>query len=253
MIADFLRFPLFSTLPVWVCFLFPGSNPGLADFPPSVGFSDSLQIETLLDQLLSDPTQQNQTLKALQKFDLVQFSNFNKNKVTNCLLNPEIVSKELVLFAGFLNIKESLIALSPKHRNDKPFLQHINLALVRTGDPEKTETLYRNLLKRSVNDDFVYELLPLLVYTKQIKIYDWLLTMIVSDEKNCHPADAETAGHINCAYRIMEALAPNIIDFPIATDKWGDLKINNYSKALTIVRDWIEINQGNYKINRQTY
>ena len=253
MMADFIRFPLFSTRPFWVCLLFLGSNPGLLHSIPSLDFPDSLRIEILLEQLLTHPAQQNSTLQSLQKFELHQFSNSNKNKIASYLFNDRIVSKKLVLFAGFLNMEKTLIALSPKHQQDKSFLQHINLALVRAGDSEKTMILHRNLQKISPNDDFVYEVLPLLRYTKQIIIYDWLLNMILSDEKNCHPADAETAGNINCAYRIIEALAPNIIDFPIEIDKWGDLKTDNYPKALAVARDWIRENQGDYKINNQTY
>lgn len=251
--ADFFRLPHLLLISIWTCFLFLVSNPVFSFSAPSVKTPDSLGIDASITQLITQPTKQNTTLKTLKKFAVKDFSEDHKNKISKSFANPDDVSKSLILFFGFLNIKNKLIALSAHYKRDKSYLQHINLALVRAGDPQKTEILYRNLLKLSINDDFVYEVLPLLIYTKQIKIYDWLLNVILSDDKNCHPADAEIPGNINCAYRIMEALAPNIIDFPIKTDKWGDLKTDNYSKTLKIVREWIEINQGNYKINTQTY
>ena len=95
--------------------------------------------------------------------------------------------------------------------------------------------------------------MPLLTYTKQSVIYNWLFDQIISNEKNCHPADAEIPGNIHCAYRIMEAVAPSIIDFPIQLDRWGDLAVESYSKALKTVREWIPTNRENYSLDLETY
>jgi len=240
--------------PLVLYLLFFAENP--ASTPPShhLPINDSLRIEILLDQLpLASPKEQSAILKSLRKFEFTDYSSSDKDQFTQFISNKKNVSSELVLLCGFLKMDQTLNTLAIKYKNDKHLLQQVNIALVRAGDPQKAETLRKNIEKLTVNDDLVYELLPLLVYTKNAKIYDWLLTNILSNEKNCHPADAEGAGNINCAYRIIEAITPNIIDFPLAVDRWGDLKVDSYPKALAMVQDWIKVNQNSYNINIQTY
>jgi len=237
----------------WVPNSLSGQSTDISFAPPYYN-TDSLSVSELLEQLtLNDPTHQINIIKSLRKFKFKNYSDTDKDKLSAFLFSHKNVSKDLILLSGFLRMNETLTDLAIKYKSDKSQLQHTNLALVRAGDQAKTATLHKNLLKITVNDDFVYEVLPLLVYTKHPDIYNWLLTVIMSDKKNCHPADAETAGHINCAYRIIEAIAPNIIDFPLELDKWGDLKVDTYSHALVIVREWIIQNQASYPINTQTY
>ena len=213
---------------------------------------DTLSIDQLLTQLSNaNQTQKGPILKRLEKFNSKQFSSAHKDKIRTLLIASP--SRNLILLAGFLELKPTLFTLAKKHKGKKNLLQPINIALVRAGHFPKANTLLKNLEKLTINDPFVYEVLPLLTYTKERIIYDWLLDQILLEEKNCHPADAEGSGNINCAYRIMEAVAPTIIDFPVQLDKWGDLNVDSYSKALTTVRDWIRTHKKDYTLDKHTY
>ncbi len=215
---------------------------------------DSITVDQLLAQLSdATPIQRIKILRDLQKFDLNDYSDSNKKQIGSYLDMDKAPSEALIFLCGFLQLESTLLVLLEKHKKNKPLLQKIKIALVRAGNLSKANTLRKNIEKLSINDPFVYEVLPLLAYTKERIIYDWLLDQILLDERNCHPADAEGAGNINCAFRIMEAVAPGIIDFPVGLDKWGDLDVDSYSKALTTVRDWITTHQKDYTIDKQTY
>lgn len=215
---------------------------------------DSISIDQLLGELSeATPIQRVKITNQLKSFSFHSFSSKHKEKLQGYLIFQKRPPQELILFSGFLKMETTLLVLAKKHPNNKPLLQKINMALVRSGNFSKTNTLWKNLEKLTVDDPFVYEILPLLAYTKERIIYDWLLNQIKLNQENCHPADAESAGNINCAYRIIEAIAPAINEFPIPLDKWGDLNINSYSKGLEIVRKWIEKNQKNYTLNKHRY
>lgn len=215
---------------------------------------DSITIELLLNQLPNvSINQKTKILKRLQKFKYANYSDVHKNQIATYLNNSQSPVQELILLGGFLQMETTMLTLAEKHQDNESLLPYINMALVRAGNLQKGKTLQKNIEKLTVNDPFVYEVLPLLAYTKQPIIYDWLLAQITSDEKNCHPTDAEISGKINCAYRIMEAVAPAINDFPIQLDRWGDLAVDSYSEALAIVRIWITTNKRDYTLNKQMY
>lgn len=135
----------------------------------------------------------------------------------------------------------------------KPFSQSINLALVRAGNPGKRENLLKNINDYPVNDDFVFTVIPLLTYTRQREIIDFLWQQVTTENMNCKPADAETKGRIDCAFRIVEFLAPIIEDFPIKFDEEGNLLTNDYTKALAEIRRWYAVHSQDYRIITKTF
>ena len=124
----------------------------------------------------------------------------------------------------------------------------MRLALARMGEPDMTDYCLARLKKVKVNDDVVYEFIPDLIYTRQKPIFDHLLTLIESDEKNCSSSNPDSDEKIICAYRIIEQIAPYIENFPAKVDVSGELQTNDYAKLLVEVRTWITQNRESYKI-----
>ncbi|MEM9824931.1 MAG: hypothetical protein AAF985_27860, partial [Bacteroidota bacterium] len=123
-----------------------------------------------------------------------------------------------------------------------------------------------------INDEFVFGILPKLVYARQKETTDYLFDIILQDQKTCgSPADHDhgdgnaghhhhnnaNAGHhhgkINCAYRVMEAIAPYVKGIPLRVGASGDLITTDYQQALTTTRQWITAHRDNYELNTEIY
>ena len=189
----------------------------------------------------------------LQSFPKSEFDSEARQNLTKLLLGNPPHQDKLIQLAGFLEIKGILMDKLGQEEITKKDKQSIKLALVRTGDEAKLKNLMKNVKKIPIGDEFVFEVLPILIYVRQKKVTDYLLEIIMSDEKKCTPADAETPGNINCAYRIIEAVAPVINDFPYEVDDFGDLITKDYSKVLSKTRKWIGKNKTSYTLNTDIY
>ena len=124
------------------------------------------------------------------------------------------------------------------------------VAMARLGDALSEQTVMDKANKLGSNDDTIYELYPDLVYIGSRTTVDFLVKELYSEENNCSSPDAESERPINCAYRIMEMLAPVIKDYPVAVGTSGDLVEKDYPKALATIRGWFNERSGNYTINR---
>ncbi len=120
-------------------------------------------------------------------------------------------------------------------------------AMARLGDAEAIATIRGKVKRLEINSDVVYGILPDLIYTYQKELYDLLVEELHSDARNCEPADPDQTRPINCAYRILEMIAPHVADFPIGVSASGDLNVRNYKKALQMAREWFT-NNPNYLI-----
>jgi hypothetical protein len=122
------------------------------------------------------------------------------------------------------------------------------VAMARMGDVLSEQNVMDKANKLGTNDDTIYELFPDLVYIGSRTTIDFLVKQLYSEENNCSSPDAESERPINCAYRIMEMLAPVIKDYPIAVSASGDLVEKDYPKALATIRSWFNAHNGNYTI-----
>jgi hypothetical protein len=114
------------------------------------------------------------------------------------------------------------------------------------------EYIISKLEKAPINDAFAYDIVPGLVYTRQPQIFEFLETQIQSDEADCSVANPDSNQKISCAYRIMEAMPHAIQDFPLPTDEFGELMVNDYEKALQDLRKWFNENEV-YSFNLEVY
>lgn len=160
-----------------------------------------------------------------------------------------------VKLAGFMQREDLLDELSEQLRERKDVRRAANLARVRCGNTTKRDNLLKNLREIRVNDEFVYTVVPLLVYTRDRAVLDYLWELTITENKNCHPADADTgsSGRIDCAYRIVEYLGSAIDDFPVAIDDDYNLLTSDYAGALAEIRRWYAANRADYTIDTDTY
>lgn len=223
------------------------------------------QMHTLLDQkqkainLLLDASEGNSSilvskaLTYLKKFEPSSFDKEARRKIESRIRNQGYQVGDFVMLAGYLQLEPVLQEMRYEFKKGSSSKQAVNLALTRCGNEEKITSLLEHINKISTDDGFVYEVAPLLVYTRQKEIMDYLLDQVLLNENNCTPADAETAGNINCAYRLLEMVAPVIEDFPLSVDATGDLAVADYRTALTDARNWIASNKNTYRLKTSIY
>jgi len=124
---------------------------------------------------------------------------------------------------------------------------NIYLALARTGDKYAADYLLYWVKRLPVANDFVYDILPGMLFTKQKVLYDYLLQLVLSDACKCTSGNPDSNRKINCAYYIIEELAYSIEDFPLALNEFEELAGELNAKSLETVRKWYAKNKS-YKI-----
>ncbi len=162
--------------------------------------------------------------------------------------------QELIKICGWLNITDLIYdfhqMINDKQKTSSQDRWAMRLAMARMGEPDMIEFCLQKAKNASVTDDVVYDLVPDLIYTRQRSMFNYLFQIIESNEKRCSSPNPDSDAKILCAYRVMEQIAPYIEEYPISVDASGDLKSDNYEKALMEVRSWIKQNREAYKIKR---
>jgi len=159
----------------------------------------------------------------------------------------------LFLVAGYLNKAQALYAVPEEFRKSTRDKNAYDLALIRIGDESRIQRLKRLLQTVTVDDDFIFKIAPQLIYTRRREVIDFMFNEILKDQLYCTPADTHTSGRINCAYRLLELVAPVVRDFPLQVGPSGDLTTKDYPAALKMARNWILANHENYAVITDTY
>ena len=164
---------------------------------------------------------------------------------------------KIVLLTGYLGITDLIYnyqqLLSEKGIYNKHVRMNMQFANARMGDTAAVGFILAHLKKLTITNNAVYDVFPLLAYTRQKVIFDFLLEEILNETKNCNSASPDKETPIICAFRVMEMVAPYIYDFPVKVDTSGELLTNNYNKTLTEVRSWITAHKADYKLNNDRY
>jgi len=165
--------------------------------------------------------------------------------------------KKIVKLAGYLDVEEGkkILKTRLRQRNYSTATEKwaIYTALARMGEESAIEYCLEIARKLPVNDDFVYEIAPDLIYTRQKPLINYLIELLHSNEKNCSTPNPEQETEIRCGYRIMEQLTPIVNNFPLKVDAAGEIETDDYRKALRKSRKWFKQNKDNYQIIRNTY
>ncbi len=181
-----------------------------------------------------------QLFSYLLQFPAESFEKDAKDKIDKLLNKRRIYHfKKLVMLAGIAGagqetMQKKLLKSDIKNK-DKWVL---SLALSRQGIDKYTNYCIKQVSTVPVNNKFVSYIVPDLIYTRQAKAIKYCVDIIYSNKKDCYSPNPDKPENILCAYRIMELLAPVIIDFPFKTDATGSLDTEDYENALKIVRTW---------------
>jgi hypothetical protein len=157
------------------------------------------------------------------------------------------------LLAGWLGRTDALYAVPQTYRHSLSNKNDYDMAMLRAGVPSYLARLQSLIPTLTVDDNFVYRLGPALLYTKRREVIDFFLAEILEDKRNCKVAEAHSEGRINCAYRLLEMIAPIIQDFPLKLRASGDLATDDYPSALEIAREWIRNHRNDYLIITETF
>jgi len=179
----------------------------------------------------------------LLTYKKLDFSAQNSNQIASLVTSSTPYLGNILKLAGHLelDVTDQLRSLVEDTQLSNQYRFQAQLALARTGDEQSINHITKRLNSIEINDRFVYSMVPQLVYTRQKPIIDFLVEVIQSDELNCYSANPNSDGKILCGYRVMEYLAPIIVDFPIPLDEFGEPDIKDFRIALEEVREWFDM------------
>ena len=211
-------------------------------------------IHQLLDIALEkDPKTMATIIDKLINFKKADFDDKALMMVDSVLYAKPTHLKDLVLLGGFLEREKVLNELAPQYKNNRKISRNIGFALSRCGNKRRILSLLASLENVPKDDAFVHQIAPMLIYVRQKETFDYLLEIIKSNEKNCQAGGDHGRRSVLCGYRVMEMVAPYIIDFPIPIDEYGDVNISNYQEDLTKVRAWMMVHFDDYELRRERY
>ncbi|MBL3658923.1 HEAT repeat domain-containing protein [Fulvivirga sediminis] len=192
-------------------------------------------------------------IEFLTEFDKDLFSAKDQQELLSVLSTIKYHKPELIKLIGYVNISEAENTLKSYAASSNRRLQWSGLlALSRMGDEASAQKIISILENLPVNDNLVYELVPDLVYTRNKAAFDYLFTIINSNENNCTSPDPDNEVAILCGYRVMEYLAPHLTAQPLPTED-GELAVDNYEQALQELRAWHANHQSDYGILEEGY
>jgi hypothetical protein len=194
--------------------------------------------------------------KNLQSYKKVDFNAGSKKTLEEIFKANPVESKHIARLIGFLEMKDQISGL--QQLANEPYLTNREkwegwLALARLGDKDAIDYVMAQIKTVPVGDDLMYQFAPDLIYTRQHKPIDYLIEIMNSDKKDCTSSNPDAEGNILCGYRIMELLAPVIVDFPLKTHASGDIDTKDYKTALQTTRKWFRDKKSKYKIKTDSF
>lgn len=213
-------------------------------------------IEILVKSLGRNSVLSRNAITRLQNFRRADFTEATRLNLKMALGtvsgNKGDLAKLLAFACGrdcIETLENEMLANNPNKHDQKDF----RLALIRAGDTRFESKLFKSAKEQVVNDRFVYTLINDLTYTRSKMIFDYLLELILSDEKRCTSADNDNPEPMICTYRLIENVAPYINNFPAKVNSYNELETKDYKKLLSDVRDWISKNKDTYTLNQEIY
>lgn len=179
-------------------------------------------------------------LNYLKGFYVNDFDDEAKEKIANHILSSK-VNKDWMLISGFLKI-EKLMAhyrkIAFSQQESPTYRWNTMLAMARMNDEGAINELIRVQNIQSFNDDFIYEILPDLLYTKNKKIYSALLEKTKQSDEKCDSPNPNSENSTPCICLALPAFSASIIDFPIKVNASGDIMERNCNLAIQKFNNW---------------
>jgi hypothetical protein len=195
--------------------------------------------------------------KKLSHFQKADFTAASKQKLANLLKMDKIYFQNTVKLIAYLdmtNQTQVMKALLDTGNISNPTIEwDIRLSLARLGDKDAITWCLDKTRNAGLNDKVIYNLFPDLAYTRTREAVNYMIEVLNNDAKNCFSPNPDNPVAISCAYRVMEFLAPIIKNFPLKTDKDGELAEDDYEKALATCREWFKIHANDYVIDREKF
>ncbi len=198
-----------------------------------------------------------QLIAYLQYFKRADFNAESMEKIRRLLQMGTSHFAAFIKVAGFVLQErqpfQQLLDASKGTSISNPVKEALYLALARNGDPTKLAVVQKSIRSMALGDNYIYYVVPVIIYVRQKATTDYLLELIMQDDQACTPADAEVDGQISCAYRLLEMVAPVTLDFPLQLTDGGDLDVEDYPTALREARQWIREHKQDYELRRDIY
>ncbi len=190
----------------------------------------------------------------LKNFMRQDFTTASANQLLTYLNTTTPNLEELLLLIGFVQPENAVASIRPLIGQLRGMDRMAAwLALSRLGEEDAIQYVMERVARQPVNDDLVYEIVPYLVYTRRQEAFQFLGRIIQSNEPTCLSADADSEENILCGYRVLEYIAPVMIDFPLPLDEFGELEIDDYEAGLDMVREWMAQQDGEYELVMERY
>lgn len=195
-----------------------------------------------------------QNIEYLKNFQLEDFSEESIQYINSKLTNHRMPHYNgFALLAGFVNTgKDILFQKLLDNSVSSKIKWSISLALARMGNDEQIHYCIGKIKDQPLSDAFVNSLIPDLIYMRQKEGIDYCVKIISSNDKLCYSLNPDSPEKIICGFRVLEMLAPIIVDAPFSVDELGFLKTNNPEKILEETRRWFE-QTPNYQIRKNIY
>ena len=213
-------------------------------------------VEVLVKSLGNNTVLTRNAITRLQHFRRADFTEATRINLKMALSTVSNNKGDLARLFAFVcgfgcieTLENEMLSKNLNKHDQKDF----RLALIRAGDVRFESKLFKSAKEQVVNDRFVYTLINDLTYTRSKMIFDYLLELILSDEKRCTSANNDDPEPMICAYRLIENVAPYINDFPAKVNAYKELETTDYAKLLIEVRTWINKNKSNYVLNKEVY
>jgi hypothetical protein len=195
--------------------------------------------------------------KQLEHYLKPDFTEPSKKKLTALLRLESNYYENTIKLIGYLemitqtNVLKAMLD-SGKTKN-KTLEWDIHLSLARLGNKDDIKYCTDLVRNTGLNDKVVYNLFPDLAYTHSREAIDYMIEVLNKDSKDCFSPNPDNPVKIPCAYRVMEFLAPLVKNFPLKTDKDGELDVDDYEKALIICREWFKLHYSDYIIDKDRF
>lgn len=214
--------------------------------------------QTFLQWAFTELSEQSQgfataLLQQSKKFPKAAFTPSIQFQLVSYLQTQPNHLDKWVLLTGFATQEESIIRALLQQQSGRSLQQAGRLALTRMGVKFYREAFLKNIKKIPVKDEFIYNIVPLAIYTHDPSIIDYLVQLVINDQGQCQAADAEIAGRISCGYRLVEALSTVILNFPIPITEDGDWEVADYPTALADARKWLKKNRRKIELRTTSY
>ena len=184
-------------------------------------------------------------LSGLQNFSREDFENPDKQSLNDLVGNTTIFNQdELIRLIGFINEEGETTVLSSALNQVTGFKMRwsCHIALARLGDKQSVDFLLSRIQSAPINDGFVYDIIPDLVYTRNKEVFQFIDEMLMDPASRCQSASPDSNQSISCGYKLLEYYAGTVVDFPLSLDEFGDLDLDDYEAGLTIARTWVSSN-----------